>query len=422
MASAYVQRWRANRATGGSSSVTVSGATSGNLLIAIVTTTNASMSYTSPTGWSYLYSYNSGSVPRQRMFYRVADGTSSDDFSFTYGVSASAATLIIEVSGVVTSPVEIGRAANTNASSVTLTSSPSSDVVGRVFSFLQTDGGNPNEVTAGGWTTNITGENIGLASQAFTDDSSVSMTLGEGYGSQEVGLAFIFLEDSGGAPTTIDADVDAGASSVSVAVESGPVVTADVDAGFSSVSVSVASGPVFTASVDAGVSLVDVGLTVNGTVEFSASVEPGPASVSADVSQGISLAASVEAGLSQVAANVYRVQTFSANVESGLSDVSVTVTAAPANVVNIPAAVEAGAAQVSATLESEINVTANVQSGDSTVDVSVNMVIDIGNVAVEAGDGSVFAFISDGSYVPVADASVHGNEYADTRVLVRLST
>lgn len=103
MAASFIQSWRA----GGTSSssvvglVSVSGATSGNLLVAVV----ASRSGTgySATGWTLIHT-GEGSCG-SAAFYRIADGTSADNFSASWTSADRWAGCVAEYSGLVTSSV-----------------------------------------------------------------------------------------------------------------------------------------------------------------------------------------------------------------------------------------------------------------------------------------------------------------------------
>jgi hypothetical protein len=106
MTVAYVQSWSG----GGSSSantvstLTVSGATANNLLVAVVAIrSGASASFTGASGWTKICDV-AGTVAGA-MYYRIASGTSADNFSPNWGVSARFAFAASEYSGLVTSSV-----------------------------------------------------------------------------------------------------------------------------------------------------------------------------------------------------------------------------------------------------------------------------------------------------------------------------
>jgi hypothetical protein len=106
MTVAYVQSWSG----GGSSSanttstLTVSGATANNLLVAVVAVRlGASASFTGASGWTKIC--DAVGTVAGAMYYRIASGTSADNFSPNWSVSARFAFAASEYSGLVTSSV-----------------------------------------------------------------------------------------------------------------------------------------------------------------------------------------------------------------------------------------------------------------------------------------------------------------------------
>lgn len=110
MAGAYVQEWH-DGASGTSFTVTVSGATANNLLVAVVAVNENGTTF-SASGWTGLASHDyiadTGSVDGGcAAYYRIASGDSGDNFSPSWTGSGQGAGMVHEFSGLASSsPLE----------------------------------------------------------------------------------------------------------------------------------------------------------------------------------------------------------------------------------------------------------------------------------------------------------------------------
>jgi hypothetical protein len=125
VAIAYVNSWSANGFSIGATSNTLTAPgtqTSGNLLVAVVgLRSNASGASFSATGWTKVHESVTGNVGGA-LFYRIASGTSADDFAASWGITKRWVMAVSEFSGVdTTNPLETSNENESQVSSSTTT-------------------------------------------------------------------------------------------------------------------------------------------------------------------------------------------------------------------------------------------------------------------------------------------------------------
>lgn len=109
MAGAHVQTFTEDIGAGTTANVTVSGATSNNLLIGSIAIRGDAGTIATPTGWTLIEKYDaSGSNDvAGGLYYRIASGTSADDFSTSWDNGLRLHALVSEYSGLASStPLE----------------------------------------------------------------------------------------------------------------------------------------------------------------------------------------------------------------------------------------------------------------------------------------------------------------------------
>jgi hypothetical protein len=121
MAGAFVQNWEVGNPVGETTSITVSGATANNLLVAVVGIRGGGDSLTNHVGWT-LIEYDTSGSDAAAMFYRIATGTSADNLTVNFVDNGRTSIQVFEFSGLdSTSPFE-DSAADSSALSTAATS------------------------------------------------------------------------------------------------------------------------------------------------------------------------------------------------------------------------------------------------------------------------------------------------------------
>lgn len=102
MAGAYVQTWSGNGNLSSTETLTISGATADNLLVAAVVNRQGltGESYTHPTGWTLIQEGIGGVAGA--VYYRIATGDSNDNFTWTLSTTGRWAHIAQEFSGLQT--------------------------------------------------------------------------------------------------------------------------------------------------------------------------------------------------------------------------------------------------------------------------------------------------------------------------------
>lgn len=145
MAVAYVQGWEAdNGVTAGTTiTVAVSGATANNLLVAFVALrfgTPTASTFTTPSGWTLIRDCAGTASASGAAYYRIASGTSADNFAPSWSAAARNCAAVAEYSGVSTSSVFDTSAENesqiTSATTTVSTGSASPSVAGMAVAFV----------------------------------------------------------------------------------------------------------------------------------------------------------------------------------------------------------------------------------------------------------------------------------------------
>ena len=107
MAGAHVQDWTSGTLSGATSdSVTISGATSGNLLVAVISHNSGGNTF-SATGWTNRGEANTSGTHAIAFFDRIATGDSNDNFAPSWTTGGRTGTVVREYSGLdSTTPLE----------------------------------------------------------------------------------------------------------------------------------------------------------------------------------------------------------------------------------------------------------------------------------------------------------------------------
>jgi len=231
VAGAYVQTWEEGQSELETSrTLTVSGATANNLLCGVVVVRDGGDSFTTPTGWTLIHDASAGAFGTAA-YYRIASGTSADDFACVWTDNGRPQLVVQEFSGLdSTAPFEAKDEDITNISGTATTQSAGSATPltanGLAVAFLgikDSDEWNVGTVTIDNSYTSFdhyeettaARAGAGMASKPYTTTAAQSptFTTTDG-GGDSYGAIAVFKEASGGASEyTI-----AGAVTISLAI------------------------------------------------------------------------------------------------------------------------------------------------------------------------------------------------------------